>query len=47
MTKRDEPSVPMWRGATGGRIVAQGTPEQVKAVKASHTGRFLAARVTG
>jgi excinuclease ABC subunit A len=28
-------------GAGGGRIVAQGTPEQVAAVEASHTGRFL------
>ena len=29
-------------GAAGGRIVAQGTPEAVAAVAASHTGRFLA-----
>jgi excinuclease ABC subunit A len=29
-------------GAGGGRIVAQGTPEQVARVKASHTGRALA-----
>ena len=28
-------------GAAGGRIVAQGTPEAVAAVAASHTGRFL------
>ncbi|HRI12380.1 MAG TPA: excinuclease ABC subunit UvrA [Verrucomicrobiota bacterium] len=28
-------------GAGGGRIVAQGTPESVAAVAASHTGRFL------
>jgi len=29
-------------GPAGGRLVAQGTPEQVARVKASHTGRFLA-----
>jgi excinuclease ABC subunit A len=29
-------------GRAGGRIVAQGTPEQVARVKGSHTGRFLA-----
>jgi excinuclease ABC subunit A len=29
-------------GGEGGRIVAQGTPETVAGVKASHTGRFLA-----
>ncbi len=28
-------------GDAGGRIVAQGTPEQVALVEASHTGRFL------
>ncbi|MDA1193314.1 MAG: ATP-binding cassette domain-containing protein, partial [Candidatus Poribacteria bacterium] len=28
-------------GQGGGRIVAQGTPEQVAMVEASHTGRFL------
>jgi excinuclease ABC subunit A len=28
-------------GDAGGRIVAQGTPEQVAAVKGSYTGRFL------
>lgn len=28
-------------GAAGGRIVAEGRPEQVAAVPASHTGRFL------
>jgi excinuclease ABC subunit A len=28
-------------GPDGGRIVAQGTPEQVARVKGSHTGRFL------
>ena len=32
-------------GADGGRLVAQGTPEQVARVKASHTGRFLAPMV--
>ncbi|MFV2197264.1 excinuclease ABC subunit UvrA [Nocardiopsis sp. LOL_012] len=29
-------------GAGGGRVVAQGTPEEVAAVAGSHTGRFLA-----
>ena len=29
-------------GEGGGRIVASGTPEQVAAVEASHTGRYLA-----
>ncbi|MFN3629744.1 MAG: excinuclease ABC subunit UvrA, partial [Casimicrobiaceae bacterium] len=29
-------------GAGGGRVVAQGTPEQVAACEDSHTGRFLA-----
>jgi len=29
-------------GSGGGRVVAEGTPEQVAAVAASHTGRFLA-----
>ncbi|MDP1570270.1 MAG: hypothetical protein Q8L86_09720, partial [Vicinamibacterales bacterium] len=29
-------------GETGGRVVAQGPPEHVMKVKASHTGRFLA-----
>jgi len=29
-------------GDRGGRVVAVGTPEQVAAVPASHTGRFLA-----
>ena len=28
-------------GAGGGTVVAEGTPEQVAKVKASHTGRFL------
>jgi excinuclease ABC subunit A len=28
-------------GGEGGRIVAQGTPEAVAKIKASHTGRFL------
>ncbi|MEK7314105.1 MAG: excinuclease ABC subunit UvrA, partial [Deltaproteobacteria bacterium] len=28
-------------GSGGGHIVAQGTPEEVAMVKASHTGRFL------
>ena len=29
-------------GAGGGRVVAQGTPEQVARVKGSYTGRYLA-----
>jgi excinuclease ABC subunit A len=29
-------------GEEGGRLVAQGTPEQVAAVSDSHTGSFLA-----
>jgi excinuclease ABC subunit A len=29
-------------GSGGGKVVAQGTPEQVALVEASHTGRFLA-----
>ena len=28
-------------GSGGGRIIAQGTPEQVAATAGSHTGRFL------
>jgi len=30
------------RGDGGGRILAEGTPEEVAAVKGSYTGRFLA-----
>ena len=30
-------------GADGGRIIAEGTPEQIKAVEASHTGQSLQA----
>jgi excinuclease ABC subunit A len=30
-------------GEEGGQIVAQGTPEEVAAVRQSHTGQFLAA----
>jgi excinuclease ABC subunit A len=32
-------------GEGGGRVVAQGTPEEVARVKTSHTGQFLAALV--
>ena len=32
-------------GADGGRIVANGTPEEVAATKGSHTGRFLRERL--
>ncbi len=32
-------------GAGGGRVVAVGTPEEVAACPASHTGRFLAAKL--
>jgi excinuclease ABC subunit A len=28
-------------GRGGGRVIAQGTPEQVVLVEASHTGRYL------
>jgi len=28
-------------GSGGGSVVAEGTPEQVAKIKASHTGRFL------
>ncbi|MFE4466823.1 excinuclease ABC subunit UvrA [Oerskovia sp. NPDC056781] len=34
-------------GSGGGRVIAEGTPEQVAAVPASHTGRFLAEVLTG
>ncbi len=34
-------------GTGGGRLVAQGTPEAVAKVKASHTGRFLADALRG
>ena len=33
-------------GAAGGHIVAEGRPEQVANVAASHTGRFLAEVLT-
>jgi excinuclease ABC subunit A len=34
-------------GSGGGRIVAEGTPEHVAGVAASHTGRFLASVLAG
>jgi len=34
-------------GAAGGQIVAEGRPEQVAKVGASHTGRFLAKALNG
>ena len=34
-------------GEAGGRIIAEGTPEAVAARPESHTGRFLAAKLTG
>jgi excinuclease ABC subunit A len=34
-------------GHAGGRVVVTGTPEQVAACKASHTGRFLKAHMRG
>jgi excinuclease ABC subunit A len=34
-------------GSGGGRVVAEGTPEQVATVEASHTGRFLAEVLDG
>ena len=32
-------------GHAGGEVVATGTPEQIAACKASHTGRFLKAHL--
>ncbi|WP_232678745.1 excinuclease ABC subunit UvrA [Nocardioides sp. R-C-SC26] len=34
-------------GSRGGMVVAEGTPEEVAAVEASHTGRFLAPMLEG
>jgi excinuclease ABC subunit A len=34
-------------GDAGGRIVAEGTPEQVARVRDSYTGRFLAPLLPG
>jgi excinuclease ABC subunit A len=34
-------------GSGGGRVVAEGTPEQVARISTSHTGRFLAPVITG
>jgi excinuclease ABC subunit A len=34
-------------GATGGRVVAEGTPEEVAAQRGSHTGRFLREHFAG
>lgn len=34
-------------GSGGGQIIAQGTPEEVAAIKASHTGRFLKPMLEG
>jgi excinuclease ABC subunit A len=34
-------------GSGGGTVVAEGTPEEVAATPASHTGRFLAEYLTG
>jgi excinuclease ABC subunit A len=34
-------------GDEGGRIVAQGTPEEVARVEGSHTGRFLRQVLSG
>ncbi len=34
-------------GDKGGHVVAQGTPEEVAKVKASHTGRYLAKVLSG
>ncbi|HZQ47224.1 MAG TPA: excinuclease ABC subunit A, partial [Verrucomicrobiae bacterium] len=34
-------------GAGGGNIVAEGTPEEVARIKASHTGRFLHSFLAG
>ncbi|MEI7992048.1 MAG: excinuclease ABC subunit UvrA [Actinomycetota bacterium] len=34
-------------GSGGGKIVGEGTPEQIAAIPASHTGRFLAGTLAG
>ena len=34
-------------GGRGGELIAEGTPEQVAKVKASHTGRYLALALRG
>jgi len=34
-------------GAAGGRLLAEGTPEQVAQVEASYTGRFLRQALAG
>jgi excinuclease ABC subunit A len=34
-------------GSGGGKVIAEGTPEQVARVQASHTGRFLAPILAG
>jgi excinuclease ABC subunit A len=34
-------------GDRGGELIAEGTPEQVAKVKASHTGRYLALALRG
>ena len=33
-------------GRGGGRVIAQGTPEQVVMIEASHTGRYLRKALT-
>ena len=37
-----EPELPLKGGSGGGTVVVQGTPEDVAACEASHTGRYLA-----
>jgi excinuclease ABC subunit A len=34
-------------GHAGGEVVAAGTPEEIAKCRASHTGRFLKARLAG
>jgi excinuclease ABC subunit A len=34
-------------GGRGGRVVAQGTPEEIGRIRRSHTGRFLRAVLAG
>jgi excinuclease ABC subunit A len=34
-------------GEAGGRVVAQGTPEQISSTRGSHTGHFLAELFAG
>jgi excinuclease ABC subunit A len=46
IVQQDNPLLPEG-GEAGGRLVAVGTPEDVAAVEASHTGRHLAEVLRG